>query len=183
MSFKMKLLAMFFFVFIVKEIRAQGFEKNQFSIIANVGLDNEIMSGKDKTSYYFGLDGGLFVSNCVNLGLNFGVNNIADISDNFFMRFKSTFYATPKNKFSLFGSISAGYFETKLQGEQFKGYDFFINPGVNYFVTDAFAINASVGNIGYKTYKSDSNKNIKSEEIKLDFNFSQITIGLLYRHK
>ncbi len=170
-----------FILLFTNDLHSQGFEKNQFTVSANIGVEKNKLANMDNTNYHFGLDGNLFISNNTSVGFCFGVTDIKDIKNNFFIKMKSNYYATPKRKFSVFGSISAGYFEFKSENILFKGYDFDIAPGINYFISNELAINASFGRLGYRKYKSDINQSITTDELKLQLNLSQINFGLLYR--
>ena len=115
---------------------------------------------------------GYFVTNNIALGVSLGHNHSSqDYSDVTvaYERKTSTFtagvfgryYLMPASKFSVFGQLGVNYAASKATIEQFDSedkyntFDVAIAPGINYFVSDHFALEATFGLLSYTTSKPD----------------------------
>lgn len=113
----------------------------------------------------------------------------------------SRYYFTPKNKFSLFTGISFSYLAIKYEATnsssvfdtQFpniltssynikrKGVSTSFMPGINYFISDNFALDASIGLVSYSSIKDDVDGAEATNTFDIGFDFSNINLGLVYR--
>lgn len=95
------------------------------------------------------------------------------------------YYFTPESNFSFFGELGAGLSNIKRevgQGEA-KGNGWFINaaPGINYFLSYHFAIEASVGLLGYESFKIDEDNADTQSAFNIGVDLSDINLGVVYR--
>ena len=56
-----------------------------------------------------------------------------------------------------------------------------VAPGVNYFVSDAFALRATVGSLGYTSAKADTDGAESVSQFGLNLNLSNINFGMTYK--
>ena len=96
-------------------------------------------------------------------------------------------YATPANQFSFFAELGFNYntlnSETEGIDEEIKanGFEFAVTPGVNYFISPNFALEASIGVLSYETSKPDFEGAESTDTFSLGVNLSQINLGLVYK--
>ena len=96
-------------------------------------------------------------------------------------------YATPANQFSFFAELGLNYntmnSETEGIDEEIKanGFEFALTPGVNYFISPNFALEASIGVLSYETSKPDFEGAESTDTFSLGVNLSQINFGLVYK--
>ncbi len=100
----------------------------------------------------------------------------------------ANYFFTPFNQFSfiLSGGVSYNKFNFKPDnvGQEDSSSDSFgaqVRPGINYFVSKNFALRATVGALSYRTNKSDFEGAEAQNNFGLNFNLSNINIGLTYK--
>ena len=88
------------------------------------------------------------------------------------------------------GNLTNGWSKTETNnpdnpsedGPDTNGYGFFLNPGLTFFLSDSFALNANLGTFGYTSLTTESSNG--NEQISSRFNFSvnpnSLNIGLSY---
>src|SRR5690606_27786883 len=95
------------------------------------------------------------------LGYEFGKSEAGDVETQDYNTLSvgafARYYNKPANQFSLFGQLSIGYNSTKnnLSDQKENGFDVTIAPGISYFLSDNFALEATVGLLKYETSKPD----------------------------
>ncbi|WP_271768029.1 outer membrane beta-barrel protein [Aquimarina algiphila] len=91
---------------------------------------------------------------------------------------------TPGHKFSLFGELGVDYLtaDKEVSGTKVKedGYKVGLSPGLTYFLTDHFAIEAFWGALSYESTKVDGEEH-STDEIIVGFDFEHINFGLAYK--
>ncbi|MBW2961223.1 outer membrane beta-barrel protein [Mesonia sp. JHPTF-M18] len=94
------------------------------------------------------------------------------------------YYFFNDNKFNLFGELGLGYGHTKdINDNKFNGINVGLAPGVNYFVSEHFALEATFGILGYTSAKPDIEgvDNESTDSFQFSLNMSDINLGLIYR--
>jgi len=93
------------------------------------------------------------------------------------------YYMTPASKFSVFAELGFDYNSTddKLGDVKMDGFDVAVAPGVSYFVSDAFAIEASWGVLGYETEKGDWTGAESTDSFNIGLDTRDLSIGLVYK--
>ena len=91
------------------------------------------------------------------------------------------YYNKPANQFSLFGQLSVDYLSinNKIADAKATGFDVTIAPGISYFVSDNFALEATVGLLSYTSVKPDGGESTNTFSTGLDF--SNVSFGLVYK--
>ena len=93
------------------------------------------------------------------------------------------YYMTPASKFSVFAELGFDYNSTddKLADAKLNGFDLGVGPGVSYFLSDAFAIEASWGMLNYATEKGDWTGAESTDTFGLGLDMRDLTFGLAYK--
>jgi opacity protein-like surface antigen len=94
------------------------------------------------------------------------------------------YYFTPANDFSLFAELGVDYATgtTEVDGTEtgdVSGFGIGIAPGISYFIGSNWALEASVGLLGYSTVDFGGDDNTNSFDLNL--NLSNINFGVVYK--
>ncbi|WP_395043782.1 outer membrane beta-barrel protein [Flavobacterium sp.] len=93
------------------------------------------------------------------------------------------YYFTPASQFSVFTELGADYVtaKDKISNVKANGFGVNVSLGLNYFVSDNFAIEATYAGLNYASAKVDlpGAKNVSA--FSLGGNLSSVSIGLLYK--
>ena len=98
----------------------------------------------------------------------------------------ATYFFTPANKFSFTTGANLFYLSSKFEngegGETTNDtFGIAISPGVNYFISNDFALRASIGALSYSSSKDDFEGAEAANTFGLNLDLSNIRLGLLYR--
>ncbi len=94
------------------------------------------------------------------------------------------YYFTPANRFSLITNLGVDYNSTKPNKDSaLKINEFSINvtPGINYFISNHFALEAGFGRLGYSSSKTNVYGVEPTREFGLDLDLSTISFGLTFK--
>ncbi|WDO13030.1 porin family protein [Flavobacterium sp. WW92] len=100
------------------------------------------------------------------------------------------YYFTPASKFSLFGQLGVNYnsYDNEFDLEagelgEFKGDGFgvVVAPGVSYFITKNFSLEATFGILGFETTKPDADGAEKTNSFDFGLDMRDINLGLVYK--
>ncbi|MCO6162620.1 outer membrane beta-barrel protein [Flavobacterium sp. NRK F7] len=94
------------------------------------------------------------------------------------------YYFTPSNKFSFFAGLGVGYLTQKVGDTDtvdFNTLSVAAIPGVNYFVSDNFALQASLGGIGYSSSKFDVDGAESTNTFALGLDLTNVNFSLIYK--
>ena len=98
------------------------------------------------------------------------------------------YYTTPANAFSLFGQLSVAYQTAKSEASggavaeiKADGFGIDLSPGISYFVSDHFALEATIGSIGYSTANPDVEGMPSTNTFNIGLNLSDVSFGVLYK--
>src|SRR5690606_9273516 len=98
----------------------------------------------------------------------------------------ATYFFTPSSKFSF--TVGAGVAYASSKEEEEGSDDFKVNsfgiavaPGVNYFISDNFALRASIGALSYTSSKADFDGAEAINTFGLNLDLSDINFGLTYK--
>lgn len=97
-------------------------------------------------------------------------------------------FFTPTNKFSFTTGISFSYLVSKDKFEYqindsdtINIFEATIAPGINYFISNSFALKASIGAVSYSSTTYDRYEGSTTDRFSLNLNLSRINIGLTYK--
>ena len=175
-----------------KESKGTGFSKGNVFLSGVVGITSDT-HGDDKSNS-FGIEpkAGFFVSNNIAIGARLGYFSTkaedvtGDTQDDgtFTAGVFGRYYFTPASNFSVYADLGFNYVSTDHKlgaGYKTDGFDVALTPGINYFVSDHFAIEANFGRLGYATQKDDTTGAESYDNFSLVLDLRSISFGLLYK--
>ncbi|MEJ8597383.1 outer membrane beta-barrel protein [Riemerella anatipestifer] len=138
---------------------------------------------------------GYFVSPTVAVGAGIGYQGVTDKVDDQNKVTTSSFVFTPmvrkywgiSNNFYLFGQFDVpmawGSRKATVAGVEGKeakesSFGFFLRPGVDYFITKNWSVEATVGAFGYQTSKPEGGKSTDNASLGIDL--GNIGLGIKY---
>jgi len=165
-----------------------GFSSGDVFLSGTIGYASSTTGEFKSTGFTFAPRGGYFITNNIVIGLGLEYSSAGPEN----VKLKTTeigalarYYFTPGSKFSIFGEFQVGYTSVIQEGivdAKFSGIGIDLGPGVNYFISKSFALEARWGALSYETGKPDTPDNAPSTNT---FNFglslSNIQLGLLFR--
>lgn len=171
-----------------------GFAKGNMFISGAVGINTTNDKNLDKKTTGFEIEPkfAYFVSNNIAIGAKVGYasdktktagTTTSDMST-FSVGAFGRYYTTPANQFSLFGQLGFDYMSTKNNmagGNTLNGFELAFKPGLSYFVSNNFAIEATIGKLGYGSEKSNATGAKESNEFNLGLDLRSIGFGVIYK--
>lgn len=189
-----------------EEPATQGFAKGDVFITGAVGFTNTKTGDIKTNTFNVAPKAAYFVTSNIAVGLALGYSHSSqdvyeDDYPNTYKQKINTFsagafgryYFTPTNKFSFFGQLSASFdsYKNEVAGydSEYKttGFSGGISPGISYFVSNHFALEATLGALSYNTVKPKSVTsagtfdNDSTNTFSLDLNLSTIYFGAVYK--
>ena len=168
-----------------------GFEKGDVFISGSVGFGTENTGDLDSNVFNIAPKVGFFVSENIAAGLKVGYTSFSSDNDGtdlvdaneFAVGAFGRYYFSPTNQFSLFTELGVDYTsgEDKLADAKYDGFDVAFAPGISYFVSKNFAIEASVGVLGYSTTKPDFSGAESTDSFNIGLYLSDINFGVVYK--
>lgn len=179
----------------------EGFVKGDTFITGAIGYTSEKQNNFEENVFTVAPSVGHFVSPNIAVGARVGYTN-GTMEDTFATVVVSEevdavnagvfgrYYTTPASKFSLFGELNVNYASAKYTENngitaatetKYNGFNFGIAPGVNYFISKNFALEAAVGVLSYSTMKEDVAGAEAVDTFNFGLNFTDVTLGLVYK--
>jgi len=95
------------------------------------------------------------------------------------------YYTTPSSDFSFFAELGVDYMSTTVDvpGGDYKetGFGIALSPGISYFMSDHFALEASIGVLGYNTMKPDYDGAENRNTFDIGVNMEDVMVGVVYK--
>lgn len=172
-----------------EETTNDGFSKGDVFISGSIGYDSQ-ETGPFKTSTFeIAPRAGYFVSESIAVGLQIGYlstkseNFSGDVEDFSVLALGAfgRYYFSPSKRFSLFGQLGINYLtaEDNLSGGKADGFGFALAPGISYFVSEHFALEATIGELSYFTVGPDGGESTDTFTFGLDLN--DVNFGVVYK--
>lgn len=168
-----------------------GFEKGDVFISGTVAFGTESTGDFSADAFTIAPKAGFFVSDNIAAGLKVGYTSLTGDNDGTDTRDVNEFsvgafgryYFAPANQFSLFTELGVDYFsgDDKLADVGYDGFDVAFAPGISYFVSKNFAIEATVGVLGYSTSEVDVDGAESTDNFNVGLNFEDISFGVVYK--
>ena len=178
-----------------------GFSAGDAFISGTVSFGSEKTGDFKTNEFNFSPRAAYFINDNIALGLELGYmhskeENAFEIKTNSFeIGAFGRYYFTPANSFSLFTQLEAAYITYKQESESVdfnerNGFGVRFAPGISYFISEHFALEATFGVLQYITVKPDgiqfdgqntyeSDESTDSFEIGLDM--ADINFGIVYK--
>lgn len=196
----MTAVALFAFGFAnAQESTGEGFSKGNVFVSGSVGFGTESTGDQKMNGFNFSPKGAYFVTDNIAVGAALGFSSskeedaspIEEKNTEFSAGVFGRYYFTPASKFSVFGQLGVNMNSYKNEVENTasgvtvstkgNGFDVMLSPGVSYFLSNHFAIEASFGALGYETTKPDADGAESTDTFGLNLNLSSINFGLVYK--
>ncbi|CAA0190811.1 porin family protein [Tenacibaculum maritimum] len=172
-----------------------GFEKQDLYISGTAGYSQVSVGGQDAddTVFTFSPSVGYFITDniALELGVGFGSSKrnqgLGEVKTNSFdINLGGNYFFTPKKDFSFMVGAGLSYGKTSskqgaVKGPDYNTFGFVIAPGVNYFISESFALRASVGALSYENGKADVSGAKSNSSFDFNLDFSDINFGLTYK--
>ena len=179
-----------------------GFSTGDVFISGSVGFGSEKTGDFKTNEFNFSPRAAYFVNDNISLGLALGYNNskqdqsFGEVTTNTFeIGAFGRYYFMPASQFSLFTQLGVNYATTKSEVNSFNfnkanGFNVEFAPGISYFVSEHFALEASFGVLSYTTVKPDGTQFDGTNEyegrdstntFEFGLDMSDINFGLLYK--
>jgi outer membrane protein len=171
----------------------KGFAKGDFYMSGAIGYASEKTGDVKANTFEFSPSAGYFVSENIAVGVSVGIMtgkneepglldvDTTQLNAGVFGRY----YFTPGKAFSLFGHLEADYVNAKVEQGPLEskadGFAFGFAPGISYFVSNNFALEASVGVLGYSSTKPDVSGAESTDNFRIGVDMSDINLGLIYK--
>jgi outer membrane protein len=176
-----------------KKESSEGFAKGDLYLTGTAGFSSE-KTGDSKVDGFtlspgvgyfltenIALEGGLSITSAKN---DDGAGN-EEKANGFGFNAGARYFWTPASKFSLSVGANISYTSTKFDDGTFdvteKEIGFNIPLGLNYFVSNDFALTASWGGFGYSSNDNGGDGADKTNGFDLGLDLSSINFGLIYK--
>ncbi|CAM1348248.1 outer membrane beta-barrel protein [Tenacibaculum crassostreae] len=171
-----------------------GFEKQDWFISGSAGFNSVSQEGgSDLTTFTFSPSVGYFVSENIALELALIIGSSttetmgfqADI-DQTGASLSGNYFFTPENNFSFTLGAGLSYTSVTTDMDGFGEFDsnvfsIAVAPGINYFISENFALRASLAALSYSNESIDVDGAPSTNSFGLNLNLSDINFGLTYK--
>ena len=185
-------VALFAFTANAQDGAATGsFAKSDLFVSGTLGFSSTSQGDAKTSGFEFSPSVGYFLTDNIALefGLGFGSDKAVndDKTTTVGVDLGARYFFTPASQFSF--TVGAGFeYQTATTsfdagGDDLKvnAFGFAVSPGVNYFVSDAFALRASIGALSYTSTKQDVSGADASNSFGLNLDLTDINFGLTYK--
>lgn len=181
----------------------EGFSKGSIFISGTVGFGSEKQDDVKVNEFTVAPKVGYFVSENIALGLGLGLGSgKVDVDGDTAAENKTTSfgafgrYYLKTSKFAPFAELNVNYATTSTEymgtivsgdlapvgsGEDVNTFSVNLAPGFNYFVSENFALETSVGILGYSSSKEDVDGAEAVSKFELGLDFASVNFGLVYK--
>lgn len=167
-----------------------GFNQGDLFLSGGVGFDSSTTGDAKSNGLTFSPSIGYFVSNNIALELQLLVGSTTAPNDDKTAQFGAglgaTYFFTPVNQFSF--TVAAGFaYLTDTDkpdvGDESKvnTFVFSIAPGLNYFVSNHFALRTSIAALSYSSSKADVSGAEATNDLGVNIDLSNINFGVTYK--
>ncbi|CAM4147963.1 MULTISPECIES: outer membrane beta-barrel protein [Flavobacterium] len=184
-------VAVFAFTFAnAQEGEGAGFSKGDVFISGSVGFDSTKQGDAKSNEFTFSPAAGYFLTENIAAGVRLNIVSGEETTETTYSEFGADvfgrYYFTPASKFSVFGELAVGFGNEKREtvtNIETKYTSFGVNAGVgvNYFLSDNFAIEAGWAGLGYNSRKLDADGADAQNSFGLAVDMSSINLGLVYK--
>lgn len=167
-----------------------GFAEGDVYVSGSVGFSTTKVADFKSNDFNFSPAVGYFISDNIALEANLLIGSGEDFDEDktstFGAGLGATYFFTPSSQFSFTVGAGVSYASTKFEpngGEEAKvnAFGIAVAPGLNYFVSDCFALRASVGALSYTSAKPDAEGAESTNTFGLNLDLSDINFGVVYK--
>ncbi|RZJ31852.1 MAG: porin family protein [Flavobacterium sp.] len=174
-----------------------GFNNGDIFITGSVGFNSSKTGDAKSNGFDVSPSIGFFVSDNIAVGGRVGYNSTTTNSgapgaddaksSTFSIGGFGRYYATPASQFSMFVELGLNYHSTtENAGDGFDdvkstGFGIALAPGISYFVSDNWALEASIAALSYNTDKPDFDGAESTNNFGLNVDLSNVSVGVIYK--
>ena len=172
----------------------EGFAQGSTFITGAVGFASESIAEEKTSEFTIAPSVGYFVTPNIAIGAKLGYTSLKneegsyeETTDLLTAGVFGRYYWMPASKFSIFAELGADYRslteDDNTISNEYKSNGFAIQlaPGMNYFLSNNFALEAKVGVLGYSSDKPDYTGAEATDNFNIGLNLNDITLGLVYK--
>jgi outer membrane protein len=183
-----------------QEIETVGFNMGDTFITGAAGFNSKTESASKTNTFTVAPSVGYFVNPNIAVGARIGyghskttmeLTNVKneDKVETFSAGAFGRYYVTPASRFSFFGELNANYASLKStetignldNTNKADGFNFQFAPGINYFLSNNFAIEATWGVLGYSSVTPDLDGAESTENFNVGLDLNDLSLGLVYK--
>ncbi len=170
-----------------------GFNQGDLFVTGSIGIGSESTGDNKSNSFNISPKIGYFATPNIALGVALGYTSgkeeaplIPDVKTReLAVGVFGRYYATPANSFSVFGELGVDYIHSKIDAGASEDVSNAVRvalaPGVSYFISQNFALEAKFGILSYRTDNPDAEGVKNTDQFAFGLNLSDINIGAIYR--
>ncbi|AWG24279.1 hypothetical protein FK004_03090 [Flavobacterium kingsejongi] len=173
-------------------ITNNGFKQGDVFMTGSIGIGSESTGDNKTNSFNVKPKAAYFLTENIAVGAALGfmsgkteVPLAPDVkTTEFSVGVFGRYYFTPGSTFSVFGELGVDYIHSKqeaLTEDTSNAFRIGLAPGVNYFVSQHFALEATFGVLSYRTNNPSTDGVDNTDNFNLGLNFTDINLGLIYR--
>ena len=173
----------------------EGFAQGSTFITGAVGFASESVAEEKTSGFTIAPSVGYFVTPNIAIGAKLGYTSLKneegsyeETTDLLTAGVFGRYYWMPASKFSIFAELGADYrnssFDSGVAGiskAKSNGFGVAVAPGINYFVSSNFALEAKVGVAGYNSDKPDFAGAESQDNFNIGLDLNDVTLGLVYK--
>jgi outer membrane protein W len=167
-----------------------GFASGDLFVSGAIGIGSTSSGDVKSSSTTFSPSIGYFMSENIAIGarIGFGSTNDDDGSgvevktSEFSLGGYGRYYATPSSNFSLFAELGINYTSAEDAAEiKVNTLGLAFAPGVSYFMSDNWAVEASIAALSYSSAKADVEGAEAANSLNLGIDLTNINFALIYK--
>lgn len=164
-----------------------GFAEGDIFIAGSASFSSVSIDGASVDAFSIAPSAGYFIKENIAVGLSISYSDATidfdgdDIeASTFGGGVFGRYYCNPSSQFSFFGNLGVSYSTTDLGDADLNTFGVGLAPGISYFLSNNFAIEASVGVLGYSSSKiGDDSDSINTFSVGVSS--SDLSFGLIYK--
>lgn len=183
-----------------QETETVGFNMGDTFITGAVGFNSQTTGDVKNNTFSIAPSVGYFVTPNVAIGARVGYTNstakYTEANVNFSNEVNAfeigafgRYYWMPTSRFSIFSELAANYANAKNTlnagnvsvDNKANGFNIALAPGINYFLSPNFALEATWGIINYSSVKPDVDGAIATDNFGIGLDLNDISLGLVYK--
>ncbi|MEZ4802747.1 MAG: outer membrane beta-barrel protein [Gelidibacter sp.] len=185
--------------FVMGQVMAQGedkltvggWNKGDISLSAKFAYNSTKEGDNKENSFKVMPCLGVFVTDDIEIGGQLGYMSTkyevdgdeVDKYSTFSVGAYGNYYFSPKLQFTPFAGVNFDYMSTNYDTDDYKvtGFEGSLSVGFNYWLSDCFVLQASLGALGYSTTKPDFDGADSRNEFFTAFNTKRVRFGAAFR--
>lgn len=178
-----------------QDTATQGFSKGDLFISGSLGFTSTKQGDSKTNNVNFSPMAAYFITENIALGgqlvIGSGKTEVGDVenkTNTFGVNAIGRYYFTPAKSFSIFGQAQVGYSSSKQEPEvggetKFNTFGIGVGPGMSYFVSNNFAIEAGLGILNYTSTKQDIDgfDADARNTFNLNLDLTNVNFGVVYK--